>query len=88
MFLPDGSEKKTPVSVHNLFPLGVKVTLHQKYMLKMSFAFLLISQIQHWAYAPYLILIAALNQCMLFYFMLCVVSDVVSIFFALHQGSM
>lgn len=87
MSSPDGSGKKIPVLVHSVFPLGVKVALYQKHMLKMSSAFLLISQIRRWAYAPYLILITALNQCMLFYFILCVISDMVSIFFALHQGS-
>lgn len=88
MFSPDGSEEKISVLAHNRFPLWVKVTFYQKHVLKMSFAFLLISQIQPWAYAPYLILTAALNQCLLFYFIPCVIADMVSIFLALHQGNM
>lgn len=60
MFALDGSRNKMSVLKHNIFPLWVKETQCQKRMLKMSFAFLLISQIQHQAYAPYLILAAAL----------------------------
>lgn len=68
MLSPDESGRKTSVLLHSVSPLWVEVALYQK--LKMSFTLLLIGQIQHWAYAPYLILIAALNQYVLFYFIL------------------